>query len=62
LAMAKRGYGTGHIYEKHGSFYGRWRTLDGRLVNRLIGPIRPPGARTGLTRVQAERIVRQLQD
>jgi hypothetical protein len=60
--MAKRGYGTGHLYEKHGSYYGRWRTLNGRLVNRLIGPIRPPGARTGLTRVQAERILRQLQD
>jgi integrase len=60
--MAKRGYGTGHLYEKHGSYYGRWRTLDGRLVNRLIGPVRPPGARTGLTRVQAERMLRQLQD
>src|SRR5579864_2990863 len=60
--MAKRGYGTGHLYEKHGSYYGRWWTLDGRRVNRLIGPIRPPGSRTGLTLVQAERIFRQLQD
>jgi hypothetical protein len=60
--MAKRGYGTGHLYEKHGSYYGRWRTLDGRLVNRLIGPIRPPGGRSGLTLVQAERLFRQVQD
>ena len=60
--MAKRGYGTGQLYEKHGSYYGRWWTFDGRRVNRLIGPIRPPGGRSGLTLVQAERIFRQLQD
>jgi len=60
--MAKRGYGTGHLYEKHGSYYGRWRTLDGRLVNRLIGPIRATGSRSGLSQAQAERVFRQLQD
>ncbi len=48
LAMATRGYGTGQLYEKHGSYYGRRWTLDGRRVNRLIGPIRPPVK--GLTR------------
>jgi integrase len=54
--MGKRDYGTGHVYAKHGSYYGRWRTLDGRLVNRKLGPIRPVGQRSGgLTRVQAER-------
>jgi hypothetical protein len=42
--MARRGHGTGHQYEKHGSYYGRWRTHDGRLLNRLIGPIREPPA------------------
>jgi hypothetical protein len=62
LVTAKRGYGTGPLYEKHGSYYGRWRTLDGRLVNRLIGPIRPPGSRDGLSRTQAERAFRQLQE
>lgn len=41
--MATRGYGTGQLYETHGSYYGRWWTLDGQRVNRLIGPIRPPG-------------------
>ncbi len=33
---SKRRAGTGHLYEKYGSYYGRWRTLDGRLVNRKV--------------------------
>lgn len=37
--MAKRKYGTGHLYEKSGSYYGRWRTLDGRQLNRKVGPV-----------------------
>ena len=54
--MGKRDYGTGHVYIKWGSYYGRWRTLDGRLVNRKLGKVRPVGQRSGgLTRVQAER-------
>lgn len=54
--MGKRNYGTGHIYIKWGSYYGRWRTLDRRLVNRKLGKVRPVGQRSGgLTRVQAER-------
>ena len=60
--MSKRGRGTGHLYEKWGSYYGRWRTLDGRNVNRIIGPIRSPGSTDGLTRTQAERAFRRLQD
>jgi integrase len=60
--MKKRNRGTGHLYEKHGSYYGRWRTLDGRLLNRLIGPLRSPGSNDGLTRAQAERAFRRLQD
>ena len=27
----------GSLYEKHGAYYGRWRTPDGRLLNRRIG-------------------------
>jgi integrase len=61
--MGKRDYGTGHVYAKHGSYYGRWRTLDGRLVNRKLGPIRPVGQRSGgLTRVQAEREMARRRD
>jgi integrase len=60
--MSNRGRGTGHLYEKWGSYYGRWRTLDGRNVNRIVGPIRTPGSTDGLTRTQAERAFRLLQD
>jgi len=60
--MSKRPHGTGHLYEKWGSYYGRWRTLDGRLLNRVVGPIRTPGTRDGLTRAQAERALRAMQD
>lgn len=59
---SKRHAGTGHLYEKWDSYYGRWRTLDGRLLNRKVGPIRSPGGRDGLTRAQAERAFRRMQD
>lgn len=58
---AKRTYGTGQLYEKHGAYYGRWRTNDGRKLNRRLGTIREPGATAGLTRTQAERRFRQMQ-
>jgi integrase len=58
----KRTYGTGHLYEKSGAFYGRWRTGDGRLLNRRVGRIRTQGTTDGLTRAQAERYFRKLQE
>jgi integrase len=57
----KRPYGTGQLYEKSGSFYGRWRTPDGRRLNRRIGSIRAPGDSDGITRAQAERMFRKVQ-
>ena len=58
----RRSAGTGHVYEKWGSYYGRWRTTDGRLLNRKVGRVRSVGERDGLTRTQAEREFRRLQD
>jgi integrase len=60
--MAKRSYGTGHLYEKSGAYYGRWWTLDGRFLNRKVGAVRAPGESVGLTRSQAEREFRRMQD
>ncbi len=60
--MAKRGYGTGQLYLKHGGYYGRWRTLDGRKLNRRIGAVRDENATNGLTRTEAERQFRKLQE
>jgi len=59
---AKRKYGTGQVYEKHGSYYGRWRTSDGRRLNRRLGEIRRTGETDGLSRSEAERTFRRVQD
>lgn len=60
--MPKRGYGTGQLYLKHGAYYGRWRTLDGRKLNRKIGAARDDAGARGLTRTEAERQFRKLQE
>ncbi len=45
MSRSKRTYGTGSLVEKHGAYYGRWRTSDGRRLNRRIGPLRTePGS------------------
>jgi integrase len=59
---ARRTYGTGRLYEKHGSYYGRWRTGDSRRLNRLVGPVRTPSQADGLTRVEAERRFRLIRE
>ena len=51
--VSRRHHGTGAIHVKHGSYYGRWR-IDGRQVNRRLGPVRKPGSRDGLTKREAE--------
>jgi len=43
-----RQHGTGRIYVKYGSYYGRWRTLDGRYVNRRLGKVRGRSEKDGL--------------
>jgi hypothetical protein len=60
--MAKRSYGTGQLYIKQGAWYGRWRTSDGRRLNRRLGPAREPGSATGLTRREVERVFRKARD
>ncbi len=58
----KRSYGTGQLYTKQGSYYGRWRTSDGRRLNRLLGPMRATGSAEGLTRAEAERVFRKTRE
>ena len=60
--MSRRAHGTGHLFERNGTYYGRWRTSDGRNLNRKVGSVRAPGSRDGLTRPQAEREFRRLID
>ncbi len=57
-----RRYGTGTVYIKHGSYYGRWTTPTGGRVNRKLGPARRSGGAVGLTRADAERRMRELID
>lgn len=60
--MAKRSYGTGQLYEKHGAYYGRWRDRSGGRFNRRVGPKRLSGTSAGLTRGQAERKLQAMID
>lgn len=57
---ARRTYGTGRIFIKHRSYYGRWWTPGGGYTNRKLGPVRKPGTSEGLTKRQAERRLREL--
>jgi integrase len=58
--VSKRAYGTGLLFEKHGAWYGRWRTLDGRRLSRRLGPARLAGTDAGMTRRDAEQQLRKL--
>jgi len=60
VAMGKRAYGTGTLYEKDGAWWGRWRTTNGRRPHRKIGPARTSGAHEGLTKKQAEQTLREM--
>ncbi|MCW2983624.1 MAG: site-specific integrase [Conexibacter sp.] len=56
----KRAYGTGSLSERHGCWYGRWRTLDGRKLHRRVGPVRASSGAGGLTRREAEAELRRM--
>jgi hypothetical protein len=59
---ARRARGQGQLYIRNGTYYGRWRTIDGRRLNRRIGLVRADGQADGLTKAAAERAFRKLQD
>jgi integrase len=54
-----RAYGSGSIRELGGTYYGRWY-VDGSRVEKVIGPIRKPGTKDGLTKAMAEARLRTL--
>ncbi len=57
-----RTYGSGRLYVKSGAYYARWRTPDGRYLNRRLGKVRARGETEGLTRTEAERAIRRLME
>ena len=60
MRSMKRSHGTGTLYVKWGSYYGRWVAVDGKRVNRKIGKVRVRGEKGGITRAEAERGLRKL--
>jgi integrase len=52
-------YGRGELYEKHGSWYGRWRTPTGAKRNRKVGPVKRTGV-PGLNKTEARRELARL--
>jgi integrase len=62
MAPMPRQHGTGRIYVKWGAFYGRWRTPDGRYVNRRLGKVRGRGSQEGISRREAEGALRKLME
>lgn len=57
----KRAYGTGTLYVgKDGCWWARWRTSDGRRPHRKLGRARVAGKRDGITKKEAEAILREL--
>jgi len=56
---ARRTHGTGSIIERYGSYRGQW-WVNGRQVQRKLGPVRKPGTKEGLTKAAAERLLRGL--
>ena len=55
----RRPHGTGSLFEKGDNYYGQWR-VHGKLVKRVVGPVRAPWTCDGLTRSQAEARLQAL--
>jgi integrase len=62
MANDKRTYGTGSLQVVRGSWIGSWYGPDRRRVKRVLGPVRTPGSRAGLTKAQAERALRRIRE
>jgi integrase len=55
----KRAYGSGSVFVRGGTFYGKWRVGD-QQVKRSLGPVKSPEMPHGLTRKRAEAKLREL--
>jgi integrase len=56
----RRRHGTGSIVMRGSVYYGKWWSPDGRQMMRRLGPVRPRGTRDGLTKTQAEGLLRRM--
>lgn len=55
----RRSQGTGSLTVRRGKWFGQW-WARGRQVSRVVGPVREPGSRDGLTKSQAEARLRRI--
>ena len=61
-SASKRSYGTGLLLIKHGSYYGRFWVPDGRRLSRKLGAVKTAQRPDGITRREAERRFRKVQE
>jgi integrase len=61
-SAGKRSYGTGLLFIKHESYYGRFWAPDGRRLSRKLGAVKSPQRPDGITRREAERRFRKVQE
>jgi integrase len=60
--MARRAYGTGTLRVVGRSWIGSWYRPDGRRVQRKVGAVRSEGQADGLTKAQAEKVLRRMRE
>jgi hypothetical protein len=60
--MARRAYGTGTLRVVGRSWIGSWYGPDGRRVQREVGDVRTDGRADGLTKAQAEKVLRRSRE
>ena len=60
----RRTHGQGTLRQRGGKWYGQWPDphRPGKKVQRVIGPVRTPHTRDGLTRPMAEKAMRGLRE
>ena len=58
----RRAYGTGTLRVIGGSWLASWYGPDGRRVQRKVGAVRTEGRADGLTKAQAERVLRRMRE
>ena len=58
----RRAYGTGTLRVVGGSWLASWYGSDGRRVQRKVGAVRTEGRADGLTKAQAERVLRRMRE
>ena len=60
--LGRRAYGTGTLRVVGRSWIASWYGPDGRRIQRKVGPARSEAQADGLTKAQAERVLRRMRE